>query len=102
MSSPASAVCEALNPHLKETIDLLARLTAYPTVSSDSNLIMVANLAGHLEDAEARVGVFSDATGRKANLFATLGPDAPGGIVLSGHTDVVPVTGQDWSGDPFQ
>ena len=40
-------------------------------------------------------------SGNKANLFATFGPDGDGGYVLSGHTDVVPVDGQDWSSDPF-
>lgn len=91
-----------MNPHLKDTVELLAHLTAFPTVSSDSNLAMVADLAGRLEDAGARVDLFSDDTGAKANLFATLGPEEPGGIVLSGHTDVVPVEDQDWSGDPFR
>ena len=43
-----------------------------------------------------------DETGTKANLFATFGPDGEGGYVLSGHTDVVPVDGQDWSSDPFK
>ena len=87
--------------HLQQTVELLARLIGYPTVSSDSNLAMVAELAARLEDSGARVDLFEDATGNKANLFATLGPDRPGGIVLSGHTDVVPVTDQAWSSDPF-
>ncbi len=55
-----------------------------------------------LEKAGARCRRSYDATGRKANLFATLGPDSDGGFVLSGHTDVVPVDGQDWSSDPFK
>ena len=84
---------------LDATIDLLGRLVAYPTVSADSNLDMIADLAGRLEDAGARVEVMQDGT--KANLFATIGPDGPGGLVLSGHTDVVPVADQDWSSDPF-
>ncbi len=86
---------------LSETVELLERLIAYPTVSADSNLEMIADLAARLEDSGARVDVFTDNTGQKANLFATLGPEKSGGIVLSGHTDVVPVTEQDWSGDPF-
>jgi acetylornithine deacetylase len=60
---------------------------------------MIADLAGQLEDAGARVEIMQNDT--KANLFATIGPDGPGGLVLSGHTDVVPVTDQDWSSDPF-
>jgi acetylornithine deacetylase len=84
------------------TRDLLAELVAFPTVSSDSNLPMVAHLAGRLEAAGARVEVLLDPSGLKANLFATLGPEGDGGIVLSGHTDVVPVTDQDWTSDPFR
>ncbi|MHA6264182.1 acetylornithine deacetylase [Arenibacterium sp. CAU 1754] len=86
---------------LGETIDLMERLVGYPTVSADSNLDMIAALATRLEDSGARVDVFSDASGTKANLFATLGPDRDGGLVLSGHTDVVPVADQDWTSDPF-
>jgi acetylornithine deacetylase len=84
---------------LDATIDLLGTLVAYPTISADSNLDMIADLAGRLEDAGARVEVMQNGT--KANLFATIGPDAPGGLVLSGHTDVVPVVDQDWASDPF-
>lgn len=91
-----------MNAHLDETVSLLGGLIAHPTVSSDSNLRMVTELAALLEDAGARVDLFENDQGTKANLFATLGPDTPGGLVLSGHTDVVPVTDQDWSSDPFQ
>lgn len=91
-----------MSVHLDDTVGLLGRLIAYPTVSSDSNLEMIADLAERLEQAGARVDLFHDSSGRKANLFATLGPEAPGGIVLSGHTDVVPVADQDWSTDPFR
>lgn len=86
---------------LRDTVDLLGRLIAYPTVSSDSNLDMIADLAGRLADLGARVEIFESPDGTKANLFATLGPDKPGGLMLSGHTDVVPVADQDWSSDPF-
>ena len=86
---------------LPRTEALLARLIACPTVSSDSNMEMMVLMADHLEHFGARVELFSDSTGRKANLFATLGPDIPGGVVLSGHSDVVPVTDQIWSSDPF-
>lgn len=86
---------------LADTVSLLQRLISYPTVSADSNLEMIAELADRLGRAGARVDLFQDNTGTKANLFATLGPEGNGGIVLSGHTDVVPVTDQDWSSDPF-
>ncbi|MGI9452715.1 MAG: acetylornithine deacetylase, partial [Geminicoccaceae bacterium] len=60
-----------------------------------------AYLADRLEAAGAEVSTLLDETGKKANLFATLGPKIDGGIVLSGHTDVVPVEGQEWLTDPF-
>ena len=86
---------------LAETVATLERLIAFPTVSTDSNLAMIDYLAERLEAVGARVEVLGDASGAKANLWATLGPDTDGGIVLSGHTDVVPVTDQDWTSDPF-
>ncbi|NAZ35718.1 acetylornithine deacetylase [Rubellimicrobium sp. CFH 75288] len=87
---------------LARTRDLLAELVAFPTVSEDSNLALVEHLADRLEAAGARVQILSDPTGRKANLFATIGPDRDGGFVLSGHTDVVPVADQVWTTDPFR
>jgi acetylornithine deacetylase len=84
------------------TRELLKRLVAFDTTSRHSNLRLVESVEDWLE----RHGVASrrvyDATGTKANLFATIGPDRPDGIVLSGHVDTVPVDGQAWSGDPFQ
>ncbi|MBU2960924.1 acetylornithine deacetylase [Citreicella sp. C3M06] len=87
---------------LETTEDILARLIAFPTVSSESNLEMMRWIADLLDPLGAKVELFEDASGTKANMFATLGPDIPGGIVLSGHTDVVPVTDQAWSSDPFE
>lgn len=86
---------------IEDTKRILLDLIAFPTVSADSNLDMIAYLATHLEGVGARVDVMHDETGRKANLFATLGPERDGGILLSGHTDVVPVADQNWSSDPF-
>ncbi len=86
---------------LDDTSAILAELIGFPTVSSDSNLDLIAWCAGRLEALGARCEVSRDATGAKANLFATIGPEVDGGVVLSGHTDVVPVEGQDWSNDPF-
>ena len=86
---------------LQNTDDLLGKLIAFPTISSDSNLELIGFAAEKLERLGARVRVSPDETGAKANLFATLGPETDGGIVLSGHSDVVPVTGQDWTSDPF-
>ncbi len=90
-----------MTDRLQDTVDLLGRLIAYPTVSSRSNLDMIADLAQRLADLGARVETFASPDGTKSNLFATLGPDEPGGLMLSGHTDVVPVTDQDWTSDPF-
>lgn len=88
---------------LEDTLGILQRLIAYPTVSADSNLELIADLANHLDDCGARVELFQDDTGTKANLFASLGPDqSEGGLLLSGHTDVVPVADQDWTTDPFE
>lgn len=84
------------------TTALLRDLIAFPTVSADSNLAMIELLADRLSSAGARVEVMRDPSGAKANLFATLGPDRGGGILLSGHSDVVPVADQDWSSDPFE
>src|SRR5271170_6040019 len=82
-------------------LDLVKALIAFDTTSRGSNLALIAFAQDLLEKAGARCRLSYDATGAKANLFATLGPDGDGGYVLSGHTDVVPVDGQDWSSDPF-
>ncbi|MGR3804415.1 acetylornithine deacetylase [Marinibacterium profundimaris] len=86
---------------LDTTREILGDLIAFPTISHDSNLEMISYLAARLEAVGARVDVLPDPSGTKANLFATIGPDAPGGIVLSGHSDVVPVEDQPWTVDPF-
>ncbi|MEM9580154.1 MAG: acetylornithine deacetylase [Pseudomonadota bacterium] len=84
------------------TVDLLDRLIAFPTVSADPNIALIRFVAGLLERAGAEVTVIADDTGAKANLFATIGPRDVPGVMLSGHTDVVPVTGQDWSVPAFE
>jgi acetylornithine deacetylase len=83
-------------------LDLVKELIAFDTTSRDSNLALIDYAQALLEKAGARCRRSYDVTGTKANLFATLGPDGDGGYVLSGHTDVVPVDGQDWSSDPFK
>ena len=102
MHDRAQIVREGLRAVLQTTKDILADLIAFPTVSADSNLDMIAYLASRLEDCGADVHLFTDPSGKKANLFATLGPQKDGGIVLSGHSDVVPVTDQNWTSDPFK
>jgi len=87
---------------LAPTLDLLARLIAFDTVSAKSNLALIEFVRGLLAEQgiESRL-TFHD-SGEKANLLATIGPPVAGGVVLSGHTDVVPVEGQPWSADPFR
>lgn len=86
---------------LAEAMRLLGDLVAFPSVSVDGNREVSAYLERCLRGAGARIWTEADATGAKQNLFATIGPDAPGGVILSGHTDVVPVADQPWSMDPF-
>jgi acetylornithine deacetylase len=81
--------------------DWLARLVAFDTTSANTNLPLIEDVAGHLDDLGAMVRLIRDDGGTKANLFATFGPEREGGIVLSGHSDVVPVSGQPWDTDPF-
>lgn len=80
--------------------DLLATLTAFDTVSARPNIALMTWARDLLQTAGARVTLIPDATGHKANLYATIGPDGPG-VMLSGHTDVVPVDGQAWTVPPF-
>ncbi len=85
-----------------DSVAWLDRLIAFPTVSRDPNRDLIACVQAYLAEIGARVRIVADATGRKANLFASLGPAGDGGVLLSGHTDVVPVDGQSWSHDPFR
>ena len=80
---------------------LLARLIGFATVSRDSNLALIGFIRDYLADLGVECELFHNAEGTKANLFATLGPQDLGGVVLSGHTDVVPVDGQAWTVEPF-
>ena len=84
------------------TRELLDSLIGFPTVSRDSNLDLIEFVRIYLAARGISSELFVDASGRKANLFATVGPKDRGGIMLSGHTDVVPVDGQNWSSDPFR
>jgi len=81
--------------------ELLARLVAFPTVSRESNLHLIDFIRDYLAALGVHSELFHNAEGTKANLFATIGPQDRGGVVLSGHTDVVPVDGQAWTLPPF-
>lgn len=83
------------------SVEMLRRLIAFPTVSRDSNLELTHYVRDTLKPFGADVRLTHDDGKRKANLFATLGPRGEPGIVLSGHTDVVPTEGQAWDTDPF-
>ena len=80
---------------------IMARLVEFPTVSRDSNLDLVEWVEDYLAGHGIAAHRHPDETGQKAALFAHVGPQVAGGVVLSGHTDVVPVDGQAWSSDPF-
>jgi acetylornithine deacetylase len=81
--------------------ELLARLIAFDTVSRNSNLPLIHFVQDHLRELGVASELVPDASDAKANLIATIGPAERPGIVLSGHTDVVPVDGQAWTSDPF-
>jgi len=85
-----------------KTLDLLDRLIAFPTVSRDPNRALIDFVRQFLADRGITCDLYEAEEGRKANLFATVGPADRPGIMLSGHTDVVPVDGQAWTKDPFK
>lgn len=86
---------------LGAAVEILDRLVAFDTTSSRSNLELIRWIAGYL-NGYGIASTLSAAFEGKANLFATIGPADRGGVILSGHTDVVPVAGQAWDSDPFR
>ncbi|MDE3027050.1 MAG: acetylornithine deacetylase, partial [Paracoccaceae bacterium] len=80
---------------------ILDRLLAFETVSSLPNIGLMEYVRDLLAEAGIAAVLIADDTGKKANLYATVGPDGVGGVMLSGHTDVVPVEGQVWTKPPF-
>ena len=84
------------------TAEVLSQLIAFDTTSRNSNLELIDYVREVLKPFGVDIELTFDRDRNKANLFATLGGGSAPGVVLSGHTDVVPVTGQDWSLDPFQ
>lgn len=81
--------------------EMLEKLVSFPSVSSQSNLPVIDFIEEYLMSHGVKSHRVYDESGEKANLYAHIGPMIDGGVVLSGHTDVVPVTGQDWYSDPF-
>lgn len=85
-----------------QTLEILERLIAFPTVSRSSNRGLIGYVTGLLDSAQIPWELAESADSTRANLFATIGPKAAGGVILSGHTDVVPAEGQIWTRDPFK
>ena len=81
--------------------EMLEKLVAFPSVSSESNLPIIEFIESYLAEHGVTSWRIYDETGLKSNLYAQIGPNVEGGVVLSGHTDVVPTLGQEWSTDPF-
>ncbi|SDT10400.1 acetylornithine deacetylase [Bradyrhizobium canariense] len=84
------------------TLEILDKLVAFPTVSRDSNRDLIEFIRSFLAERNIEAELICTADGRKANLFATVGSKNVPGVMLSGHTDVVPVDDQNWSIDPFR
>lgn len=84
-----------------QTMLLLGDLVGFPTVTSESNLDLISYIADRLEPLAASIRITHDEQRSKANLFATIGPLTHGGVILSGHSDVVPAEESDWTGAPF-
>jgi len=83
-------------------LDILKRLIAFDTVSSESNMALIEYVRDVLATKGIESLIVKDESGKKANLFASTGPKEQPGILLSGHTDVVPVAGQAWTLPPFE
>lgn len=89
------------SPEILSTRAILSRLVAFPSVSRDTNLPLIDWVEGYLASHGIASSRLPSPCGTKAHLFAQVGPDVAGGVVLSGHSDVVPVDGQAWTGDPW-
>jgi len=85
-----------------DKIELTKRLVAFDTTSRNSNLALIDFVRDYLDGHGVASELVFSADRGKANLYATIGPQDRGGILLSGHTDVVPVDDQDWHSDPFK
>ena len=88
--------------NLDNSIALIGDLISFPTVSSDSNRELLAYVESYLARHGVRSEIIWNEDGSKGNLWATIGPSDRPGVILSGHSDVVPVAGQAWTRDPFR
>ena len=90
-----------MNARAMTSVEMIRRLVGFDTTSRNSNLELIHFVQDYLAEFGVESRLIHDESGQKANLYATIGPDDRPGITLSGHTDVVPVDGQEWSSDPF-
>jgi acetylornithine deacetylase len=81
--------------------DILSSLIGFDTTSTTSNLELIDYIRNYLEDYSINSQLVHNDDATRANLYATIGPQDIGGVMLSGHTDVVPTSGQDWNSDPY-
>jgi acetylornithine deacetylase len=95
-------VADAAEAICTRAIPILERLVAFDTTSHLSNLALIEWVERYLDSFGIEARRIASADGAKANLLASIGPAVEGGVVLSGHTDVVPVAGQAWTSDPFE
>ncbi|WOE74862.1 acetylornithine deacetylase [Alterisphingorhabdus coralli] len=93
------------SPLLTSALEILEKLISFDTTSRGSNLELIAWVEDYLAQHGVSASRVANTPGedgvKKANLFATIGPEVPGGVILSGHSDVVPVDGQPWTSDPW-
>jgi acetylornithine deacetylase len=91
-----------LSDELENAVEILKRLVSFESISGRPTHGIVGYIQQYLTDLGVPVTLSYDAAGERANVFATIGPPIDGGVVLNGHTDVVPIDGQHWSSDPFK
>jgi acetylornithine deacetylase len=91
-----------MEDRVNSAVEILDRLIAFESLPGQSNLDLIAYIRDYLAAAEVDSYLSLDESGTRANLHAWIGPTVDGGVVLNGHTDVVPVDGQAWTSDPFQ
>tara|TARA_B100000902_G_scaffold68013_1_gene74156 strand:+ start:1013 stop:2170 length:1158 start_codon:yes stop_codon:yes gene_type:complete len=84
------------------TVNILKKLVSFPTVSRDANLDLINYIADIIRCEKVNPTIIKNKENTKANLFASIGPENNDGVMLSGHTDVVPIDGQNWTKEPFE
>ncbi|MEM0992923.1 MAG: acetylornithine deacetylase, partial [Bacteroidota bacterium] len=85
----------------QQVSEILSKLVAFPVLGGESNLSIIHWIRDYIEAMGVETTLVPNTEGNKAALHCRIGPAVDGGFILSGHTDVVPVEGQDWTSDPF-